>query len=224
MRRVDPTRAVAYVRVSTDEQAIGPAAQRAAIETWAAGAGVTVVGWWEDLGVSGGTPIDDRPGLMAALSDLRRQGAGLLVAAKRDRVARDVAIAARLEGRLSRVRARLVTTDVGEGSPRVLPQILDALAEHERAILGQRTAAAMAVKRGRGEQISRFPPYGYRHEAGRVVPDEVEQARVRVIRARLDAGDAPSAIVAQLNAAGIPARGQRWHKTTIERLARRDVP
>jgi hypothetical protein len=31
----DPKRAVAYIRVSTDEQSLGPAAQLAALEAWA---------------------------------------------------------------------------------------------------------------------------------------------------------------------------------------------
>ena len=51
----DPNVVVAYVRVSTDEQKIGPEAQRAAIEAWARAAGVQVVAWHEDLGVSGGS-------------------------------------------------------------------------------------------------------------------------------------------------------------------------
>lgn len=37
----DPKRAVAYLRVSTDEQRLGPEAQRAAIAAWGAREGVT---------------------------------------------------------------------------------------------------------------------------------------------------------------------------------------
>jgi DNA invertase Pin-like site-specific DNA recombinase len=55
------------LRASTDRQDLSPGAQRAAIERWAAGAGVAVVAWHEDLGVSGGTALEDRPGLLAAL-------------------------------------------------------------------------------------------------------------------------------------------------------------
>ena len=39
------TKAVAYVRMSTDRQDLSPDAQRAAIERWAKGAGVKVVAW-----------------------------------------------------------------------------------------------------------------------------------------------------------------------------------
>ena len=58
-RDADATRAVAYVRMSTERQDLSPAAQRAAIERWAAGAGVAVVAWHDDLGVSGGTALED---------------------------------------------------------------------------------------------------------------------------------------------------------------------
>ena len=60
-RRGDPAVAVAYLRVSTDEQRLGPDAQRAAIEVWAARAGVRVASWHCDQGVSGGAAIDARP-------------------------------------------------------------------------------------------------------------------------------------------------------------------
>ena len=39
----NPKRAVAYLRVSTDEQRLGPEAQRAAIAAWAVREGITVV-------------------------------------------------------------------------------------------------------------------------------------------------------------------------------------
>ena len=46
-RRIAPTTdtrtAVAYLRVSTDEQHLGPEAQRAAITAWASREGVSVV-------------------------------------------------------------------------------------------------------------------------------------------------------------------------------------
>ena len=70
MRRTRPgdaACAVAYLRVSTEEQHLGPEAQLAAIELWATRQGVTVVAVHRDLGVSGATPLADCKGLMAAL-------------------------------------------------------------------------------------------------------------------------------------------------------------
>ena len=92
-----PSVAVAYLRVSTDEQHLGPEAQRAQIVAWAAREGVTVVGWHTDSDVSGAAGIEARPGLVAALGSLRPMGAGVLVVAKRDRLARDVYVALGIE-------------------------------------------------------------------------------------------------------------------------------
>jgi DNA invertase Pin-like site-specific DNA recombinase len=93
----DPTKAVAYLRCSTDRQDLSPDAQRDAIDRWARNAGVEVAAWHEDRGISGGAPLEDRPGLSAAVSDLQDLGAALLVVARRDRLARDVLTAALVE-------------------------------------------------------------------------------------------------------------------------------
>src|SRR3972149_6369399 len=97
-RPADASLAVGYIRASTEEQHLGPDAQRAALDTWARAHGVRLVAVHVDAGVSGATPIDKRPGLLAALDALRESGAGLLVVAKRDPPAR--------RGRVAPVRRR----------------------------------------------------------------------------------------------------------------------
>lgn len=231
MTRGDPARAVAYLRVSTDEQHLGPLAQRRAIEAWAAARGVEVVAWHTDEGVSGAAPLDERPALRGALEDLRRLGAGLLVAAKRDRLARDLDLARALEARLRRVGVQLATTDVGADAPRLVPGLLDLLAEHERELISERTRAALQAKRARGERVSGPPPYGYRFEGVRVVegrevggtlaPVEAEQRAIRLMRAWRAEGRSLRQIAADLQRAQVPSRGDRWHATTVARVLRR---
>lgn len=220
-------RAVAYLRVSTDEQALGPEAQRAAIEAWAARAGVAIVAWHLDQGVSGGAALDRRPALLAALDGLETTGAGLLVVAKRDRLARDVVLAAMIERLAARTGARVVSA-AGEGSDDgddpsalLMRRMVDAFAEYERALIRARTRAALAVKSARGERVGQVP-FGFRVAADGVAleRDEGEQAALATIRAlRLD-GLSFERIAAELNTRGVPARGARWHKTTVVRLAR----
>src|SRR5450432_2955744 len=93
----NPKIAIVYLRVSTEEQRLGPEAQRATIEAWSAREGVSVVAWCVDAGTSGAAAIEDRPALCEALAALREHGAGLLLVAKRDRIARDVVVAAAVE-------------------------------------------------------------------------------------------------------------------------------
>lgn len=110
------TSAIGYIRVSTEEQTLGPEAQRAALIRWAETRGLQLVAIHEDRGVSGAAPLDRRPGLLAALASLDLHGASYLVAAKRDRFARDVILAAQLERLVERQHVVLVSADgAGEG-------------------------------------------------------------------------------------------------------------
>ena len=115
MRRTRPgdaSCAVAYLRVSTEEQHLGPEAQRMAITQWASRAQVTVVAWHSDAGVSGAAELGDRPALTAAFVDVIEHQAGVLVVARRDRLARDVVVAATIE-RAALLPALKPTVNVG---------------------------------------------------------------------------------------------------------------
>ena len=132
--------AVGYIRVSTEEQTLGPEAQRVALARWAEARKIQLVAVHEDRGVSGAAPLDRRPGLLAALASLESHSAAFLVAAKRDRLARDVIIAAQLERLVERQGARVVSADgTGEGdSPEavLMRRLVDAIASYaERGIM-----------------------------------------------------------------------------------------
>ncbi len=107
----DIVEVVGYVRVSTDEQALGPEAQRAALDRWCAARGARLVAVHEDIGVSGGPQLDRRPGLLAALEELRLHRATVLPVAKRDRLARDVVIAGTVERIVEKHGARVLSAD-----------------------------------------------------------------------------------------------------------------
>jgi DNA invertase Pin-like site-specific DNA recombinase len=115
-RRADPKVVVGYIRVSTDEQALGPEAKLQAIQSWCDAEGATLTAVHDDIGVSGGTPVEKRPGLNLALDALTEHGAGVLLVAKRDRPARDVVIGAVAERLVERLGARVLGTDgTGDG-------------------------------------------------------------------------------------------------------------
>ena len=223
-RAGDATLAVAVLRTSTEDRNLGPEAQRAAIERWAASSGVKVVSWHEDR-ISGAAAVEDRPGLLAGLAALRVHGAGLLVAAKRDRIARDVVIAAPVERLAQDAGARVVTADgvsIGDTPEgQLMRGLLDLFAAYERAVIRARTKAALGVKRSRGERVSGRAPLGYRFEGGRLAPDPAEAAvlaRVHALRAR---GLSFARVTAILNAERVDCRGGRWHVTTLARALRR---
>ncbi len=229
-RSGNPLVAVAYLRCSTDAQELGPEAQRAAIEAWAAREGVTVAAWHADQGVSGGAPIDKRPALLDAFASLEAHGAGVLVTQKRDRLARDTMAAIAIEGLAAKAGAKIVSaagegTDADENDPAafMLRRMLDVFAEYERLVIKARTRAAMRVKKARGESTGETP-YGYRAEAGRLVPDAAEQATVALVRSLRASGLSVRAIAVELNARGLVARtGKPLGKTQVHNLIARDA-
>ncbi len=220
---VDPKVAVAYLRASTERQDLSPDAQRAAISRWAEAHGVAVVAWHEDLGVSGGTPLEDRPGLLAALDAVRTHRAGVLVVARRDRLARDVLVAAMVERLVEREGGRILAADGagnGEGPEgQLLRGVMDLFAQFERAVIRSRTRAALAVKKARGERVGGVP-YGFRvGEGKRLVPDGPEADAVTLARRLRGEGRSLREIGAALAAAGhVPRTGKRWHVAVLARL------
>lgn len=155
----DQIRDVALLRVSTTDQELGPEAQGRAIETWARREGIEIRSWRLEAGVSGATPLEKRTILLRALDDLKTLRAGVLVVAKRDRLARDVVSAALIERLVERSGARLCaadgTTDAKGPEGMLLRGMTDLFASYERLIISSRTKAALAAKRGEGRKDRR---------------------------------------------------------------------
>jgi DNA invertase Pin-like site-specific DNA recombinase len=218
---------VCYVRVSRDDQKLGPEAQRAAVEAWAAREGVSVVASHTDQGVCSVTPIDQRPGLVAALASLRAHGAGILLVAKRDRIARDVVLTAMVE-RATRASGAVVVSAAGEGNGDTpadgfMRTVIDGAAQYERALIRARTKAALKAKSAKGERAGELA-YGFRLAADgvHVEPDQAEQAVLAVVAELRGAGLSQRAIVAQLAARGLVSRaGRPFAKTQIARMLAR---
>lgn len=210
----DSRLAIAYLRVSTEDQRLGPEAQRTAIEVWAAREGIRVAAWHVDQGVSGGCDLDERPALVAALGELRAIAAGVLVVAKRDRLARDVYVAATIERALAQSGARVVTADgTANGqtpADAFMRTILDGAAAYERALIRARTRAALAAKRAKGERTGECP-YGYTvaDDGTTLVADVAEQAVRAEVRELRAAGLSYRAIVGALRSRGFLSRGGR---------------
>ena len=228
-------RAIIYRRVSTDDQAergAGLNAQLDACRAHALRLGAEPVGPFDDEGISGAAPVDQRPGLMAALGEIG-PGDALLVA-KRDRLGRDLILVAMIEAAVSRKGARVASaagegTD-GDGPADVLMRnLIDSFAAYERLVIRSRTKAALAAKRRRGERTGGIPfgstlvDDGRRSKAGRpiaLVPEPAELATLDVIRALKAGGLGPRAIARELTARGLATKqgGANWPESTVRKL------
>jgi len=203
---------VAYCRVSTEEQAIsglGLAAQEKAIKAECRRRGLPLVSVHTDAGLSGKTLV--RPALTAALAALDSGAGSVLMVAKLDRLTRSVHDATGLMLAADRGEWGLVALDapVDTTTPQgaAMAQVLAVFAELERRLIGERTKAALAVRRSQGVRLGRPP----------TLPAEIVE---RIAADRL-AGGTWSGIARQLNEDGIPtAQGGRcWYPATVRYVA-----
>ena len=216
------TKAVAYLRVSTDDQNLGPQAQFVAIQRFASSKGIEIVAVHEDHGVSGGAQLDRCPQLLAAIDSLKNAGAGLLLVSKRDRLARDVVKAAMIEQLVSRAGG-VVTSAAGEGegsdpAAQLMRTMVDAFAAYERALIGQRTKAALSIKKGKGERVGGIP-WGYdAKDDGQLVQNNEELALIERCRTMKANGMKLREIAHQLNEEGVQLRGKPLYEVKVHRL------
>jgi DNA invertase Pin-like site-specific DNA recombinase len=216
--------AVAVVRVSTDKQDLGPEAQWAQIEAWAARQSIQVPICYIERDVSGATPLEDREGLLEAITSLRSHGAGVLVFAKRDRIARDIAIAAGIEAQVQRQGATIRTADGtsdGTGPEGAMFRgILDVFSAYERGVIKARTKAALITKKARGERVGKVP-FGYRLSADGIhlEAEPTEQAVIKQVRQLRANGASTYAITEALAAKGVVGRtGKPLRQTQVWRI------
>lgn len=203
-----PRDAVAYLRASTEDQKLGPEAQRATIEAYATKEGIRVIAWHLDQGISGAAPIEERPALTLAIAEARLHRASLIVA-KRDRLARDAMIAAMIDRSLSKGASVISADGSGNGTgpaDAFMRTVLDGASEYERALIRARTKAALQAKRARGERAGAIP-FGFTaNDRGLLAPNEAEQTTIaRILQLRKE-GHSHRAIVATLLSEGTSGR------------------
>lgn len=157
-----PKRIISYARVSTDAQAssgLGIEAQHRAVHAAAAERGWQIVGHCTDDAVSAGIEPRHRPQLAVALAQLVAGEADALVAVRLDRFARRTRDLQHLLDLAAEGGWELVALDVRDcGDLPVstfLRNILSAADEFDRALISDRTKAALAVASSQGKRLGR---------------------------------------------------------------------
>ena len=198
-----------YTRVSTDEQAMsrnGLDAQRDAIDNQATRRGWTVE-HFADEGVSGksiGPKLQEVLQLLAS-----GQGDGLVVA-KLDRLSRSIINASNIIESAQAQGWSLVILDLGvdltTAAGRMQAMMLVNFAQYERELISERTKAALAAKKRRGEKIGR--------------PRAATASVVRRIVRDRNAGLTYDAIASALTADNVlsPLGNPAWQPSTVRRI------
>jgi len=215
---------VAYLRVSTDRQGksgLGLEAQRKAVADHVAGKGEITAEYVE---VESGKK-NDRPQLARALAEARRIGAVLLIA-KLDRLARNVAFIANL----LEAGVEIAAADMPEAN-RFLLHVMAAVAEHEGRAISDRTRAALAAAKARGVALGWSMPgrAGEQHQAARkgaarnaLKADQHAANVMPMVWQIAGRGASLRQIATELNERGIKtARGGLWHAGTVRNIMAR---
>lgn len=220
------TRAVAYVRVSTEKQAdAGQSleAQQAKVTAYASLYDLELVEVVVDAGESAKSL--NRPGLTRALAMLKSGKAEALVVVKLDRLTRSVRdLGALVETYFASGKAALLSVseqiDTRSAGGRLVLNVLASVSQWEREAVGERTAAVMQFKAAAGEYTGGRAPYGSRVEAGLLVPVEAEQEVLSAVREARASGLSLRAIAASLEARGLLSRtGKAFGLTQVARMA-----
>lgn len=220
---------VTYIRVSTDKQGrsgLGLEAQRAAIAAYAHSADAHVVEEFQEV-ESGRN--NDRPALLAALKSTRVHGAKLVIA-KLDRLSRNAAFLLTLQ----ESGVDFVTCDMPDASPFTVG-IMAVLAQQESKMISDRTRAAMAAAKARGQTFGNPNGAAALRHAGKGNEASIKARQSRADARARDLIDVLNHLESQghktltaqadeLNRRGIKtARGGRWHASSVVNLRRRQM-
>jgi DNA invertase Pin-like site-specific DNA recombinase len=207
-------RVLAYVRVSSEEQAdsrAGLEAQRAAIQRECERRGWEIIEVIEDAGFS--AKDLKRPGVRAALEELERGRADALVVAKLDRLSRSMldftAVMAKAQKQGWALVALDCAVDTTTPAGEAMAHVLATFAQFERRLIGQRTREALAVKKKQGVRLGR--------------PHSISPRLARRIRSMRSRGMTLQAICDKLNAQGVPTPrgGKTWRPTSLRSVVAR---
>ena len=206
---------VGYCRVSTDQQGESGAGlewQESRIRDEVDRRGWVLREMYVD--VASGKSTKRRPMLSAALSDLADGEAALLVVAKLDRLSRSMIDFATLVQRASGEGWGIAALDIGVDTSttngRMLANIIMALAQWERELIGDRTRDALSAVKARGTRLGR--------------PTNITSDARAIIRAMRRQGSSYREIAAALDAAQVPTPqgGLRWYASTVRIIHTRD--
>ena len=222
-------KAVAYIRVSTDNQ-VGPDkygldAQRDHILGYAKREAFTLTHWYADEGISGATM--DRPGLQELLQDAEAGEIETVLVAKMDRVARELFVQLFVEKELTKAGVSLVSvTEPFTGADPMntaFRQMMGVFAELEKSMITFRMKGGRIQKAKQGGYAGGAAPIGYKAERGSKVltldPNKAQTvARVFELRAQ-EPGFTLQQLADQLNREGhTTARGAEFKPMTVKRI------
>ncbi len=219
--------AIAYIRVSTEEQSLGLDAQRERVESYCHARGYELVAVVEDKGASGKTL--NRSGMDKVRKIMKRKMVDAVVALKLDRLTRRVSDLHILMKESAETGVAIVsimeTLDTSSAAGRLMVHMLAGMAEWERDVIAERTSAALTLLASRGERVGRHAAIGSANGEG--ARQDEECRTLAVLREIIlggkcaDCGSVESlrCMADMLEAQGCTNRaGKRYGASSIQRM------
>ena len=183
---------------------------------------ITIVGEYIDRAISGMS--DDRPDFQRMISDAAKKQFERIIVWKLDRFARNRYDSALYKHKLKQYGVRVISAmeNVGEGDESILLEaLLEASAEYYSLDLRKK------IKRGQRENIAKgvycggSVAFGYKVEAGKLVPDEKTAPIIRHVFSLYANGVQMKDIVKELRSRGIKTQrgGEITHSTFTRALS-----
>ncbi|MCP4988022.1 MAG: recombinase family protein [Colwellia sp.] len=216
-------KAIGYIRVSTQgqvDEGVSLEQQQAKIEAWCHANDYELVTVFQDAGLSG-KALTGRTGLADALEATQKGFA--LITYSMSRISRSVRDMLDIGDKLKKKGADLVSLtekiDTTSAAGKMIFNMLAVMNQFERDQISERTKAALAHKKSKGERIGTVP-YGYSCIDGTsLVSNPDEQAILNDINKLRQSGYKLREIAEQLNKDGlVTRRGSQWKVQTVHNL------
>jgi DNA invertase Pin-like site-specific DNA recombinase len=207
---------IGYYRVSTAKQGrsgLGLEAQRKAVASFAATEGFAIIAEFIEIeSGKGSDALERRPELKAALKAAKKVRCEVAVA-KLDRLSRDVAFIAGLMSQ----RVPFIVAALGRNVDPFTLHIYAALAEQERRMISQRTAAGLQAAKERGVKLGN-QKIADDNKAAAAARD----ARLKPILKEM-MGSSTRTIAKELTIRGIktPSGAKNWNPMSVLRAIKR---
>ena len=215
---------IGYIRVSTDGQeasGLGLADQEEKVRAYCKLYDLELIAIHQDA--ASGKNMN-RQGLQDALDVMKAGDAEGIVVAKLDRLTRSVRDMGTLLDEYFRDRFAFFVVaeqiDTRTASGRFVLNLLTSVAEWERETIGERTKAALAVKRRKNEFTGGNTPFGFDlTEDGHLEESPKEQRTIGRMKRLRAQGYSYKRIADTLNADGIFSKtGGQWHPYSVQKI------
>ena len=203
------TKAIAYIRVSTDKQADKGHSLQAQQEKIAAYASLYDLDIIDYVIETGSAKNLNREGLQGALAQIKAGQADALIVVKLDRLTRSIAdLGYLVETYFSKAGLLSVSEqiDTRSASGRLVLNVLASVSQWEREAIGERTKAVKQSMKANGLYCGGLVPYGQMLVSGQLVTNPQEQAIITRAKALKSEGHSLRSIATMFSQEGLRTR------------------